>query len=202
MPGGPSPGGAGQEQSEGGGDRARGRDKAERGNGFATTALALGAAGATMVTVVPGVVFGVLGLRRAAASGSGRVRCWLGIGLCAFWTVAGAYLLPHLIRAADPGCAAYKGPALTAYNKVISDFSGSHLTPHLTADVARAAGALQLAVARSRDPAVVRALSVLTHDLRTVLGKLHEGVVVPGLAMEALNRDAARADAACGTLRF
>ena len=190
MPGGSSPGG----RSPGG--------AAERGNGFATTALALGAAGATLVTVVPGVVFGVLGLRRAAASGSGRVRCWLGIGLCAFWTVAGAYLLPHLIRAADPGCAAYKGPALTAYNKVISDFSGSHLTPHLTADVARAVGALQLAAARSRDPAVAHALSVLTHDLRTVLGKLHEGVVVPGLAMEALNRDAARADAACGTLRF
>jgi hypothetical protein len=189
---------------EAGGERARntGAAKTERGNGFATAALALGAAGATLVTVVPGLVFGVLGLRRAASSGSGRVRCWLGIGLCAFWAVTGAYLLPHLIRAADPGCAAYKGPALTAYNKVISDFSGSHLTPHLTADVARAAGALQMAAARSQDPAVAHALSALTHDLRTVLGKLHAGAVVPGAALAALNRDAARADAACGTLRF
>jgi hypothetical protein len=188
VPGGLSPGGASQEQ--------------RRGNGFATTALALGAAGPTLVAVVPGVVFGVLGLRRAASRGSGRVRCWVGIGLCAFWAVTGVYLLPHLIRAADPGCAAYKGPALTAYNKVISDFDGTHLTPHITADVARAAGALELAVARSRDPATAHALSVLARDLRAVLGKLHAGAVVPGPAMQALNRDAARADAACGTLRF
>jgi hypothetical protein len=187
VPGGLSPGGASRDR---------------RGNGFATAALALGAAGATLVTVVPGVVFGVLGLRRAATRGSGRVRCWLGIGLCVFWTAVAAYLLPHLIRAADPGCAAYKGPALTAYNKVISDFSGTHLTPHLTADVARAIGALQVAVARSRNPATAHALSMLARDLRTVLGELHAGAVIPAHAMAALNRDAARADAACGTLHL
>jgi hypothetical protein len=41
-----------------------------RGNGFATAALALGVAGVTLVTVVPGVVFGILGLRRAASCGT------------------------------------------------------------------------------------------------------------------------------------
>jgi hypothetical protein len=199
VPGGLPPGLTGQEQSKAG---AGEREQTERGNGFATAALALGAAGASLVTIVPGVVFGVLGLRRAASRGSGRVRCWLGIGLCAFWTVAGVYLLPHLTRAADPGCAAYKGPALTAYDKVVADFDGTHLTPHIAADVARAAGALELAVARSRDPATAHALSVLARDLRTVLGKLHAGAVVPGPAMRALNRDAARADAACGTLHL
>jgi len=51
-----------------------------RGNGFATAALALGVAGVTLVTIVPGVVFGVLGLRRAASCGAGRMRSWLGIG--------------------------------------------------------------------------------------------------------------------------
>jgi hypothetical protein len=171
-----------------------------RGNGFATAALALGVAGVTVVTIVPGVVFGILGLRRAAACGAGRMRSWLGIGLCLFWAAAASYLLPHLVRAADPGCAAYKGPALTAYNRVISDFNGSHATPHLAGDVSRAIGELEAAADRSRDPATARALSVLTRDLHTVLGELRTGAVVPGTAMHALNRDAARADAACGTL--
>ncbi len=53
---------------------------------------------------------------------------------------------------------------------------------------------------RSQAPATARALSVLTRDLRTVLGELRTGTVVPGTAMQALNRDAARTDAACGTL--
>jgi hypothetical protein len=173
-----------------------------RGNGFATAALALGAAGVTLVTIVPGVVFGILGLRRATQRGTGRVRAWFGIGLCVAWTAAGAYLLPHLIRAADPGCTAYKGRALTAYNKVISDFNGNHGAPDLAADISRAIGTLQAAVSRSRDPATAQALSALTRDLRTVLGDIHTGAVVPTHAMTALNSDAARADTACGTLHL
>ena len=170
------------------------------GNGFATAALVLGVTGVTLVTVVPGLVFGILGLRRAASCGAGRMRSWLGIGLCLFWAAAASYLLPHLVRAADPGCAAYKGSALTAYNRVISDFSGSHVAPHLAGDVSRAVSELEAAADRSRDPATARALSVLTRDLRTVRGELRAGSVVPGTAMQALNRDAARTDASCGTL--
>ncbi len=173
-----------------------------RGNGFATAALALGAAGVTLITVVPGVVFGILGLRRAAERGSGRVRSWLGIGLSLLWAVAGLYLVPHLARAADPGCASYKGTALTAYNRVISDFGGSHAAPKLTADVSRAVSALEAAADQSRNPATTRALSDLTQDLRTVLGELRGGGVVPAPAIQALNRDAARTDAACGTVHL
>src|SRR5215470_11224131 len=127
------------------------RPEHRRGNGFATAALALGVAGVTLVTIVPGVVFGILGLRRAATCGAGRMRSWLGIGLCLFWAAAASYLLPHLVRAADPGCAAYKGPALTTYNRVISDFNGSHATPHLAGDVSRAISELEAAADGSRD---------------------------------------------------
>jgi len=176
------------------------RSEDRRGNGFATAALALGAAGVTLVTIVPGLVFGILGLRRAGHRGTGRVRSWLGIGLCLLWTAAASYLVPHLVRAADPGCTAYKGSALTAYNRAIADFNGNHTTPNIARDVARAASALETAADRSRDPATMRALTVLTRDLRTVLDDLHTGAAVPGSAMQALNRDAAHADAACGTI--
>jgi hypothetical protein len=180
--------------------RSGARPEDRRGNGFATAAIVLGAAGVTLVTIVPGLVFGILGLRRAGHRGTGRVRSWLGIGLCLLWTAAAIYLVPHLVRAADPGCRAYKGSALTAYNRAIADFDGNHTTPNITRDVARAASALETAADRSRDPAAARALNVLARDLRTVLDDLHTGAVVPGSAMEALNRDAAHADAACGTL--
>jgi hypothetical protein len=176
--------------------------ESRRGNGFATTALALGIAGVTLVTIVPGVVFGILGLRRATQRGTGRVRSWFGIGLCVLWAAAGAYLLPHLVRAADPGCTAYKGHALTAYNKVISDFNGNHRAPYLAADLSRAISTLQTAASQSRDPAAAQALSALTGDLRTVLGEIRGGAVVPAHAMTALNRDAASLDTACGTLHL
>jgi hypothetical protein len=61
----------------------------------------------------------------------------------------------------------------------------------------RSAGA---ATARSQDPATAQAPSALTSDLRVVLGEIRAGSVVPGNAMAALNRDAAHADATCGTL--
>jgi len=178
------------------------RWETRRGNGFATAALALGIAGATLITIVPGVIFGILGLRRAAGRGSGRVRSWFGIALCVLWAAAGAYLLPHLVRAADPGCTAYKGRALTAYNKVILDFNGNHRAPDLAADLSRAIGTLQTAASQSRNTATAQALSELTGDLRTVLGEIRSGAVVPAHAMTALNRDAAHLDTACGTLHL
>src|SRR5215469_16377722 len=107
------------------------RPEDQRGNGFATAALALGAAGFTVVTIVPGVVFGVLGLRRAGQRGTGWVRSWLGIGLCLLWAAAASYVAPHLVRAANPGCRAYKSSALTAYNRAIADFNGNHTTPDI-----------------------------------------------------------------------
>jgi hypothetical protein len=180
--------------------RGEARPEDRRGNGFATAAIVLGATGVTLVTIVPGLVFGILGLRRAGHRGTGRVRSWLGIGLCLLWTAAAIYLVPHLVRAADPGCSAYKGSALTAYNRAIADFNGNHTTPNITRDVARATSALETAADRSRDPAAARALNVLTRDLRAVLDDLHTGAVVPESAMQALNRDTAHADAACGTL--
>jgi hypothetical protein len=57
-------------------------------NGLATWALILGAAGVTLVTVIPAVLAGALGLRRAGAPGTGRARCWAGIVLAVRWTLA------------------------------------------------------------------------------------------------------------------
>jgi len=170
-------------------------------NGYATAALALGATGFTLVTVVPAVVYGILGLRRARARGAGAVRCWLGIGLAVAWAAAGGFLVPRLVQASDPGCAAYKGPALTVYSKVIDDFSGR--SPHtVTADVSRAVTALDVAAARSHSRPAARDLAHLAGELEIVLTDLRAGRAVPDSALAALNRAAARADSDCGTVSF
>jgi hypothetical protein len=186
-----------------------------RGNGLATASLIAGLAGITMVTVVPALVCGLLGLRRSRRDGlrgrgAGVARCWAGIGLSVMWAVAGLYLLPHLIRAADPGCAVYKGPALTAYNRAIADLGMTHQSGlpgaaktgsgGIAPDLARAITALNLAAARSGSATTARDISRLTMQLQTVLADIQNGRVVPQGALISLNRDAAGTDAACGTL--
>lgn len=170
-------------------------------NGYATAALTLGAAGFTLITVVPAVVYGILGLRRARSRGAGVLRCWLGIALAAAWAAAWGFLIPHLIQASDPGCTSYEGPALTAYSKVIDDFSGR--SPHIvTGDVTRAITALDTAAARSQSRLTSRDLSHLAAQLRIVRTDIQAGQAVPDSVLNALNRAASDTDSDCGTVRF
>jgi hypothetical protein len=216
--------------------RAGGRG---RRNGLATASLVLGVVGFSLVTIVPSMVCGILGLRRAGAPGSpaldppapgsstpglstagssalgvqapasrgpsmravGRVRCWAGIACCLLWAGAGGYLLPHLIRAADPGCTGYKGPALAAYNKVIDDLDGDRPSA-LPGDINGAVSALNAAALRSRDTTAARDLNRLVSGLRAVLGDVRAKRLVRAPELAALNKDTAGADAACGTLRW
>ncbi|HEV2373752.1 MAG TPA: hypothetical protein VGS19_16465 [Streptosporangiaceae bacterium] len=169
-------------------------------NWFATAALALGAAGVTLVTILPGLVFAVAGLRRAAATGSGQVRSWAGVALALCWAAVGAYVVPHLVAASDPGCRAYKGTALTAYNQVISDFGGDHPAA-VDQDLSRAIATLAQAASMSRDATTSHDLHRLTAQLKTIRADIRSGTVVSGSMLGALNRDAARADSDCGTLQ-
>lgn len=171
-------------------------------NRLATASLAAGACGFTLVTIIPGLVLGALGLRRAGRVRRGRVRCWLGIGSSLAWAALAAYLIPHLLRAADPGCTAYKGPGLTAYGKVVADFSEAGPRTGLNRDLSRAIGQLRAAAARSGDPAVRQALTGLAADLQPVLAGIRSRTGVPRQALARLNQAAAHADHACGTLQL
>jgi hypothetical protein len=200
-------------------------------NGMATVSLIAGIAGFTLVTIIPALACGLLGLRRASQAGQagpvgqasqagtagrrrpggGQVRCWAGIGLAVMWAAAGVYLAPRVARAADPGCAAYKDTALAAYDQVIADFGGqpgsaasggSENSSRLSHDLSRAITALSMAAARSQSTVTSQDLSQLAGQLRAVLTEIQDGTVVPAGALSQLNRDAALADTACGTLRL
>lgn len=176
------------------------RPAARLRNRAATVSLLSGLCGFSLVTIVPGVVLGVLGLRRAARLDRGLVRSWAGIGTSLAWAAAAVFLIPHLVRAADPGCTAYKGPGLTAYAKVIADFNAAGPRTGLADDLSVAVGRFRAAAARSGNPATRRALAGLASDLQTVLSGIRNRTGVPAAELSALNRAAARADRACGTL--
>jgi hypothetical protein len=171
-----------------------------RPNGFATTALVCGILGVTGVGIVLALVYGVLGLVRARSRRSGKLRCWLGIVAALAWAVPWVYLTAHAVKAADPGCTAYKGPALTRYNRAIEVFDSRQNSAKIVADFNLAISSLRSAADQSQSPASKAALSTLTRQLGRALADEEAGQVPPASVMRALNRDVAQADTACGTL--
>ena len=176
---------------------------AGRRNWLATAALSCGILGGALITIPAALALGVLGLRRANRAGParpGQARCWLAIALALAWAGAVGYLLPHLIRAADPGCEAYKNTGLTAYNRVVADVNNGADRAVLTRDLAAAAQQAGLAARDSRNPAAARSLTALSSGLDTMLSDIQAGRTVPRQVLLTLNKDTDTADDACGTV--
>ena len=171
-----------------------------RGNWPATAALICGILGGALVTIPAALVLGVLGLRRAGQSGRGRARCWLAIALTLAWAGAVGYLLPHLVRAADPGCEVYKSNGLTSYNRVAADVNNGADGTVLARDLTAAVRQTGRAARDSHNPAAARSLATLSSGLHTMLSDIQAGRPVPRQVMLALNRDTDIADDACGTV--
>jgi hypothetical protein len=179
---------------------------ASRRNGLATAALICGILGGLLITIPAGLVLGVLGLRRARQAraagrpGTGRVRGWLAIALSLAWAGAAGYLLPHLIRAADPGCEAYKDNALTSYNRVVADVNNGAGRAVLARDLTAAVQQTSRAARDSQDPVAARSLTALSSGLQTMLSDIQAGRIVPRQVLLTLNKDTDTADDACGTV--
>ena len=169
---------------------------------MATAALTCAIMGGLLVTIPAGLVLGFLGLRRARSTGRGALRCWLAIGVSLAWAGAAAYLLPDLIRAADPGCVAYKNTALTSYNRVVSDVNGGVPPAVLSRDLATAIQQIDRAARDSRSATTARSLRSLSSGLHTVLRDVRAQVAVPRPVLLRLNRETGLADGACGTVRL
>jgi hypothetical protein len=171
---------------------------APRRNRAATVSLLAGILGITGLGAVLGVGFGVVGLAHAARLG-GRVRCWVGITLSLLWLGGIGYVVPHVIKAADPGCTAFKERALPRYNTAIGDFDRTADTAKTTSDLGRAIASLRVAAGESGSQQPRAALASLAGQLARARADASSGQV-PGSVMQALNHDAAVADNACGTI--
>jgi hypothetical protein len=184
---------------------ARSRRPRWGANGYATTALVTGILGAALGTIPVSLTCGMLGLRRARRAGRGapgRVRCWLGIGCALCWAALAGYLVPHLVAAADPGCVAYKGSVLVAYQRVINDLTVNANDATTARDVRAAVRQLDRAAAHSRNRAASASLGTLSAQLHTVLAAVSARQPVPRADLQELNRDSALADGACGTVHL
>jgi hypothetical protein len=168
----------------------------------ATAALACGILGGALITIPAGLMLAAVGFHRTRQGSRGRVRCWAAVILSLAWAGAAGYLVPHLIRAADPGCVAYKNTALTAYNRMAADVSNGVNRARLAQDLAAAIATVGEARSDTRSAAASRPLAALSGELRTMRADVRAGRVVPRQLLLSLNRETRAADAACGTVHL
>jgi hypothetical protein len=168
-------------------------------NWAATASLIAGILGVTAIGALLGLGFGAVALIRARRIHTGKVRAWTGIILSLLWIGAFAYVTPHIVKAADPGCTTFKEKALPLYNRAIEDLNTSRTRGQTRDDMASAVAGLASAAAKSKNTQARQALLTLTHQLTTASKDQITGRI-PTSVMRTLNIDAVNADNACGTI--
>jgi hypothetical protein len=137
--------------------------------------------------------------RRPAAASPNKNRNMAlvaGAGVLSLIAIGGVILAPKMLRPSDPGCTAYAGPALTAYNKTIYDLNAQAAQSRLSADMSAAVSELTQAITAAHGSTVKSALNGLLSELRTVQADVAAGTV-PTSTVNALNAASTTADKAC-----
>jgi hypothetical protein len=121
-----------------------------------------------------------------------------GAGVLAVVAVGGVVVTPKLLHggSSDPGCKAYSGTALTAYNKTIDDLNAQASQSVLTADMSAAITSLNSAITQAQSASVKSALNGLLTQLKSVDTDVKSGSV-PTNTVNALNAASSTADNAC-----
>jgi hypothetical protein len=197
----PAPGAATQGALDGATDPA-GQPGAAESAGWAANPLAAGAliTGVLGILVLPGLILGVLGLRRASVTGTGRIASWLGIALSLLWA-AGIVLVavPGNSAPPDPGCKAYQAHGRAAATKVMAAIRNGKPASVLGGELHHAAVVINKAAAKSWTLSVRNALSSLTNDLQAADDQVSGGGQVPSQLAGELSSDASAADGVCGS---
>ncbi len=161
---------AGRPGSGGGQPQIRRKPSDDTGNWQGTAALVAG----IVPLVLPGVVLGVLGLRRARTTGTGRMPSWIGIALSAVWAVVLIVVLAGG-SSSGPGCSASSQAAVSgAVSSVLRDLASGAPRSTLTADLDQAINQANAAAAGTQQLSARSAYLALTTGLQralaTVLG--------------------------------
>jgi hypothetical protein len=123
-----------------------------------------------------------------------------GAGVLAVVAIGSVIVAPRLLggggSSSDPGCKAYAGAALTAYNKTIDDLNAQAPQSVLSADMPTAITDLTSATGQAQSASVKSALSGLLAELEAVKSDVQAGSV-PAASVNALNTASAKADSAC-----
>jgi hypothetical protein len=120
-----------------------------------------------------------------------------GAGVLAVVAIGAVIVTPKLLGpSSDPGCKAYSGSTLTAYNKTIDDLNNQSSQQTLAKDMATTVTDLNGAIAQAHSASVKSALDALLSELKTVQSDVGSGSV-PSSTVSALNTASTTADNAC-----
>ena len=164
-------------------------------NGFAIASLIFGIIGGIPL----GLVFGFLGLNRAKKLGGlGKGMAWAGIVLSVLWIAPAAYLVPHMVKASDPGCIAAKDTIGTYSDARLSADSSN--PDALKSDFQAIVDQLNAAAAKSNSSSARSAISAMASDFQELLNAINTGTQ-PSADLESRAEAHGQAiDSACGTI--
>jgi hypothetical protein len=141
---------------------------ADTGNWQASAAVVAG----LVPVVVPGLVLGVLGLRRARVTGTGRTGSWLAIALSAIWAVILVVWLASAGGSAGSACGNYQNVVGYPVSQVLRDLSASAPDSVLGSDLEKAITQANAAAASAQQVTARNAMATLTVSLQHVAGEL------------------------------
>lgn len=168
-----------------GGQAAGGRSPGQPASWQAPAALAAG----IVPLVVPGLVLGIVGLRRTGPGGPGRPAYWAAIALSAVWAVVITVLVAAGSGSPAAGCVGYPASVRTAYTKAMSDINGKASGAVQEADLAVAASKANRAATNTTQIPVRAALFRMASDLQQVQADVVASRPVPADVLTTLRAD-------------
>ncbi len=140
---------------------------ADTGNWQAWAAVVAG----LLPAVVPGLVLGLLGLRRARVTGTGRAGSWLAIACSAIWAVILVVWLASAGGTAASACGNYQNVVGYPVSQVLRDLATSAPAGVLDPDLQKAISQANSAAASAQQVTARNAMATLTSSLQQVAGE-------------------------------
>ncbi len=137
---------------------------ADTGNWQSTTAVVAG----LIPVVVPGLVLGLLGLRRARVTGTGRTASWLAIACSTIWAVVLVIWIASAGSTTAGACGGYQNGVSYAVSQVLHDLASGAPRSVVTADLRQAISQANTAAAGAQQVAGRNAMATLTASLQQV----------------------------------
>jgi hypothetical protein len=137
---------------------------ADTGNWQSTAAVVSG----LVPLVLPGLVLGVLGLRRARVTGTGRTASWLAIAFSAIWAVVLTVWIASAGSTASSACGNYQNGVSYAVAQVTHDLASSAPRGVVIADLHQAISQANAAAAGAQQVLGRNAMASLTASLQQV----------------------------------
>jgi hypothetical protein len=166
---------------------------AETANWQATAALATG----ILPLVVPGVVLGVLGLRRASVTGAGRMWSWLGIALSVIWAIVLVFYLAGSGGQPGQACGGYQNDVNLPVAQVLRDLANGAPQSVLVQDLHQAISQANSAAAAVQQVTARNAMVSLTAGLQQALETAGQNHPAYAAIRRQLSADAAAAASSC-----